>query len=85
MYFLAGVITFLTLGLGYPWAYCLRKKWVASHTLIEGRRCRFTGSGGQLIGLWIKWSFLFFITFGIYGFWIGPNLERWATENMEFE
>jgi uncharacterized membrane protein YjgN (DUF898 family) len=82
---LAFLITVLTLGLGTPWAICLRYSWRTKHTYINGHRLRFTGSGGRLFGNWIKWFFFMIITLGIYSFWVVPRLTKWIVENQEFD
>ncbi len=81
----AFLITILTLGIAFPWAICLKQQWIAKHTIISGRRCKFIGTGIGLFGLWIKWFLLLIITLGIYGFWIVPELQRWIVEHTEFE
>ena len=49
-----GFISTLTLGICYPWAICLIYKWEVEHTVIEGKRLKFTGTGIGLFGNWIK-------------------------------
>ncbi|MBI5647560.1 MAG: DUF898 family protein [Ignavibacteriae bacterium] len=82
---LAALLTVFTAGLGFPWALCMKQRWITKHTLIDGRRLIFTAHGGGLILLWIKWMLLIFITLGIYSFWVGPNLQRWIVEHTDFE
>jgi uncharacterized membrane protein YjgN (DUF898 family) len=77
-------IKIITMGFGYPWALCLKQKWIAKHTIIDGRRCKFNAGGGLLIGLWIKWFLLMLLTVGIYYFWVGPNLRKWIIEHTDF-
>lgn len=79
----AALLTLFTLGFGAPWAICMRYRWRCEHTLIDGRRLRFTGHGGGLFGNWIKWLLLCFITLGIYGFWVAPRLTKWIVEHQE--
>ena len=38
---LSWAITFFTFGLAAPWALCIKYRWVAKNTLIEGRRLKF--------------------------------------------
>jgi uncharacterized membrane protein YjgN (DUF898 family) len=87
-FLLVGIGSFLlivfTLGLGTPWAIVMRYRWRTEHTIIDGRRLRFTGSGIGLFGNWIKWWLLCIITVGIYIFWVVPRLTRWTTENQDF-
>lgn len=78
-------ITALTLGICYPWALCLVYGWRINHTVIEGRRLKFTGTALGLFGNWIKWLVFLILTLGIYGFWLGIALEKWKVKNTVFE
>ena len=55
---LGWLITWITLGICYPWALCVVYGWKINHTVVEGRRLRFIGSGVGLFGNWIKWLLL---------------------------
>lgn len=81
---LSGFLTFFTFGIAYPWALCMLYGWKINHTVVEGKRMRFVGSGIGLFGHWIKWFFLTIITFGIYGFWVNIKLEDWKVRNTIF-
>ncbi len=81
---LGGLITVCTLGICYPWALCMVYGWKINHTVIEGRRLKFTGSAFGLFGNWIKWFLLCIITFGIYSFWLFISLEKWKVKNTTF-
>ena len=76
------LVTLCTFGICYPWALCMVYKWKINHTVIEGRRLKFTGSAVGLFGLWIKWFLLCIVTFGIYSFWVGISLEKWKVKNL---
>ena len=78
---LQGIIIFLTLGLGLPWAVCLKEKWMAEHTIIDETQLTFDGTGLQLFGQYIKWWFLCLITFGIYGFWLTIKMKQWVVSH----
>ena len=78
------LITSLTLGICYPWAYCMVYGWEAKHTVINGKRLQFDGTALQLFGNWIKWLLLCVITFGIYGFWLNISLKKWKTKHTHF-
>jgi uncharacterized membrane protein YjgN (DUF898 family) len=82
---LSWLLTTFTFGIGSPWALCMVARWQASHTLIEGRRLRFDGSGGGLFVQYLIIYFLCIITLGIYVFWGVPKIIRWFTENLEYE
>ena len=81
---LGGIITVFTLGICYPWALCMVYSWEARHTVINGKRLKFTGTAMQLFGNWIKWLLLTFITLGIYGFWLKIKLKKWITKHTVF-
>ena len=78
------LITILTLGICYPWAVCMAYGWKINHTVIGGRRLKFTGSAIGLFGNWIKWFLLCIITLGIYSFWLFIALEKWKVKNTTF-
>lgn len=67
----------ITLTLGLAWVICYRKRWHIHHTIVQGRRLKFTGKGIQLFGNIIKWVFLTLITIGIYGFWLPVKIKKW--------
>lgn len=82
----ARLATILSLGIAYPFMVCWRERWVASHTYINGKRLRFDGNGGQLIGKYIVWWLLSLVTLGIY--WlvaVSLRLEGWKTKHTHFE
>lgn len=82
---LQGLIITVTLGIGTPWAVCLKENWVAEHTIIDGRQLVFDGTGGQLFGQYIKWFLLTIITLGIYSFWLSIKMKAWVVEHTHFE
>lgn len=78
---LQGLIIFLTFGLAAPWAICIKQRWIARHTVIDGRQLIFDGTGSQLFGNYIKWFFLTIITLGIYAFWLDIKMKQWITKH----
>ncbi len=82
---LGTLITIFTIGICFPWALCMVYGWKINHTVIEGKRLKFTGKAVGLFGLWIKWILLSIITLGIYGFWVNISLEKWKVKNIVFE
>ena len=78
------LLILFTLGIGAPWAICLKERWIAKHTYINGRQLAFDGTGGQLIGNYIKWFLLTLITFGIYGFWLEIKMKQWLVKHTHF-
>lgn len=82
---LQGFLCIITLGIAYPWAVCLREKWYAKHTIIDGRRLTFDGTGLQLFGNYIKWFLLTIITLGIYSFWLSIKMKKWVTKHTHMQ
>ena len=48
---LGGLVTIFTLGICYPWAFCMIYRWEAKHTVINGHRLKFNGTALQLFGI----------------------------------
>jgi uncharacterized membrane protein YjgN (DUF898 family) len=78
----AALICAITCGIGAPWAICFTMRFVIGHTVIDGRRLCFDGTGGQLFGNWIKWFLLIVVTCGIYSFWVIPRLYKWTASHI---
>ena len=78
---LQSLIMFFTLGLAVPWAVCIKQRWIAKHTILDGRQVYFDGTGGQLFGNYIKWFLLTIITIGIYGFWLDIKMKQWIVKH----
>ena len=49
-------VIFITLGIATPWMICYEQRWIASHTIIDGKRMMFDGTGGALFGKYILWT-----------------------------
>ena len=78
------VVTIISLGICFPWAFTMVYSWEAKHTVIEGKRLSFDGTAIELFGLWIKWLLLTIITLGIYSFWVAISLKKWKTRHTHF-
>ncbi len=81
----ASLIISISCGIATPWAICYMMKFVIGHTIINGRRLKFDGNGGQLFGNWIKWFLLTVVTCGIYSFWVTPRLYKWVATHIHSE
>lgn len=82
---LSFLLTGLTLGLGYPWAMCMMQRWEIKHTVINGRRLKFTGHGHQLFGRYILWALLTVVTLGIFSIWFGLGMKKWVVRHTVYE
>ena len=78
---LAAALTIFTFGIALPFAVCLKQRWYADHTILDGRRLMFDGTGFQLFGQYIKWFLLTIITLGIYAFWLGIKMKKWVVSH----
>ncbi|MBR2651139.1 MAG: DUF898 family protein [Clostridia bacterium] len=78
---LQALIVICTLGIGTPWAVCLKEEWYVKHTVIDGHTLTFDGTGGQLFGNFIKWFLLTIITLGIYSFWLTIKMKQWVVSH----
>ena len=78
------IVTVFTLGLGFPWAMSFVYGWEVRHTVINGRRLEFSGTGLGLFCSWIKWWFFILITLGIYAFWVEIKLLEWKISHTYF-
>lgn len=79
-----GFASSVTLGLALPAMICFYNKWIASHTVINGRKMYFDGKGIQLFGKYVLWTFLSIITIGIYSFWYAVNMKKWITSHTHY-
>ena len=82
---LAFLITIVTLGIANPWAQCMLYSWKFKHTVYNGKRLKFEGTGGDLFVNIFKWIFFTIITLGIYLFFIPVRKTRWIVSNLHFE
>ena len=82
---LGALITAITLGICFPWAFCKIYEWEAKHTVVNGRRLEFDGTAMGLFGHYIKWFFLTIITAGIYSFWVNIKIKEWKVKHTHFE
>lgn len=79
------IVSVLTFGLFFPWAYSAQLRWINANTYIGGRQLAFVGSGLGLIWHWLVMLVLLFITFGLYTPWAYCRLKRWETDNTVFD
>ena len=78
------LICLVTIGLASPWVICYRIGWDRRHTVYNGRRLAFNGTGIQLFGKWIVWFLLTIVTCCLYSFVMGLKLEQWVLSHTTF-
>ena len=82
---LAFLVTAVTLGIAYPWAACMLYNYQFKHTVYNGKRLKFEGTGGDLFVNMFKWVFFSLITCGIYLFFVPVRKTKWVISNLHFE
>jgi len=78
------IISTITAGIFLPAMVCYKQRWIAKHTIIDGRQLIFDGKGIQLFGKWIQWLILTVLTASIYGFFIPIKMKKWVTSHTHF-
>ena len=86
-------LTVITVGIASFWMHCWKMRFYCSHTIIDGHRLNFNGTGAQYFGKKIVWCILTVITFGIYGLWLALKSKQWTVlhtvmespETLEFD
>ena len=81
---LTTLISVVTLGIAIPAAVCMRERWLAKRTIIDGKQLQFDGTGWQLFGNYIKWFLLCIVTLGIYSFWLNIKMKKWVVSHTHF-
>ena len=82
---LTKIVTFLSFGILYPFAMCIKLKWINKHSIINRKKIVFDGNGFQLWGKYILWCFLTIITLGIFGFWLPIRMLKWQTKHVHIK
>jgi len=81
-----GLLTMVTLGIGYCFFFVRFLKWIYSNTKINGKRITFSGTGLQYFLKNLKWVLLSILTIGIYGILCVPrDFCKFFVENTHFE
>lgn len=78
---LTAIIGTLTLGIAIPWCICMVMNWEAENSIIDGKRCWFDGSGGELFGKYILWWLLSIVTLGIFALAIPGKMKQYQVEH----
>ncbi len=75
------LLSILTLGIYSPWAWVRLFKLKASHTVINGKKVNFTGTGSNLFIVCLVNILLTIITLGIYTPWAICKISKWRAQN----
>jgi len=81
-----GLLSLITLGIGFPFFYVNYLRWVYSKTKINGRGIVFSASGGQYFVKVLIWLLLSIVTVGIYTILCYPRAYcKFFIEHTHFE
>ncbi|MBW2029587.1 MAG: DUF898 family protein [Deltaproteobacteria bacterium] len=75
------LLSMITFGLYSPWALVRLYKLKATHTVINGKRVNFNGTGGDLFVLGLIQGLITLVTFGLYFPWAFCSIYRWRAQN----
>lgn len=79
------LITIVSFGIAAPWGACMIYSYQINHTVYNGKRLKFEGTGGDLFVNIFKWVLLSIITLGIYTLFIPVRKTKWVISNIHFE
>ena len=82
---LAFLIIGITFGIATPWAKCMLYSYQFKHTVYNGKRLKFEGTGGNLFVNYFKWVFFTIITLGIYLLFVPIKKTKWVVSNLHYE
>lgn len=82
---LAFLIIGITFGIATPWAKCMLYSYQFKHTVYNGKRLKFEGTGGDLFVNYFKWVFFTIITLGIYLLFVPIKKTKWIISNLHYE
>jgi uncharacterized membrane protein YjgN (DUF898 family) len=82
-----GLLCLITLGIAFPWVDCWVIRWRVNHTVVDGKRLQFNGTGLSLFGHyilrgWLLGLILGPLTLGLYTiYYFCVSLRKWETKN----
>ena len=82
---LSFLITLVSFGIASAWGEKLLIAYDVEHTVYNGKRLKFNGTGASLFVQKFKWIFFSIITLGIYALWIPVKKQKWIASNTYFE
>jgi uncharacterized membrane protein YjgN (DUF898 family) len=81
------LLCLITLGIAFPWICCWFIRWEVNHSVIDGKRLQFNGTGGSLFGHyilkgWLLGLILGPLTLGLYFiYYFRVSLKKWEVKN----
>jgi uncharacterized membrane protein YjgN (DUF898 family) len=83
--FLLVLFSILTLGIYYFWGHARVRRYILTHTHLDGKSFQFTGTGGQYFVLSLVNALLTIVTLGFFSLlgFATVRLLRWDARNTE--
>lgn len=81
---LFSILRIISLDLATPIITCLRLRWRAEHTYINGKRLVFCGQISDILKKNTLWVFLSIITFGVFIPFKAVKMMKWEIEHTHF-
>lgn len=82
---LSFLITLVSFGIASAWGDKLLIAYDVEHTVYNGKRLKFNGTGADLFVQKLKWIIFSIITLGIYALWLNINVTKWYTKNTHIK
>ncbi len=74
-------LSLVTLGIASYWMHCWKERYITGHSVIDGHRLYFDGTGTQYFAKKIVWVLLTVVTFGVYSFWLAHRSKQWTVKH----
>ena len=79
------LVSSITCTIAWPWMQARIIKWETEHTVLDGRRLSFNGTGTQLFVESLKWMLFSLVTCGIYAVFFRPAAYRkWVLSHTTY-
>jgi uncharacterized membrane protein YjgN (DUF898 family) len=78
-------LTFLTLGIYYPWFFAEKETYLRSKTRYGNTHFGFDPDGKEIFFLYLKGIFLSIITLGIYAAWFIADIQNYIWNRTSFQ
>ena len=82
---LSWMVQIATFSIGNAWMLCVRYRWMAAHTYVDGVRTRFEGTALPIWWKLVAWNLLTLLTLGLYGFKRTLTIEKWRISNTHLD
>lgn len=77
------LVTVLSFGFAYFWAYAFKERALTKHKFIDGHSLEFHATGNQFFLKKLLWTLLTVLTLGIYGLSLKGKMLRWQIANTD--